>query len=172
MFSMWGCFLISAIHTLTTPPIPHSAPTHTLEENTKYNTGGAISIYMEVILLLELLFGFLEIRAQNVLNLSFPPWRGMFLDTILPSRDENGVRPAIGQRTRLSKGDIAQARKLYRCPGTDIFTMRPQCAYVCVGACVCRYSEESKDDLCLSARIFGVKFSPPLHSPRHRGEVV
>ncbi|KAI3353391.1 hypothetical protein L3Q82_019924 [Scortum barcoo] len=45
--------------------------------------------------------------------------RGMFLDTILPSRDENGVRPAIGQRTRLSKGDIAQARKLYRCPGTE-----------------------------------------------------
>ena len=29
-----------------------------------------------------------------------------------------GARPAIGQRTRLSKGDIAQARKLYRCPGT------------------------------------------------------
>ncbi|XP_028974037.2 dorsal-ventral patterning tolloid-like protein 1 [Esox lucius] len=42
--------------------------------------------------------------------------RGMFLDTILPSRDEEGIRPAIGQRTRLSKGDIAQARKLYRCP--------------------------------------------------------
>ncbi|OCT57140.1 tolloid-like protein 1 [Xenopus laevis] len=42
--------------------------------------------------------------------------RGMFLDTILPSRDENGLRPPIGQRTRLSKGDIAQARKLYRCP--------------------------------------------------------
>uniref|UniRef100_A0AAZ3PR53 Metalloendopeptidase n=1 Tax=Oncorhynchus tshawytscha TaxID=74940 RepID=A0AAZ3PR53_ONCTS len=42
--------------------------------------------------------------------------RGMFLDTILPSRDENGIRPAIGQRTRLSKGDISQARKLYRCP--------------------------------------------------------
>ena len=42
----------------------------------------------------------------------------MFLDTILPSRDDNGIRPAIGQRTRLSKGDIAQARKLYRCPGT------------------------------------------------------
>jgi len=41
----------------------------------------------------------------------------MFLDTILPSRDENGVRPAIGQRTRLSKGDISQAKKLYRCPG-------------------------------------------------------
>ena len=44
-------------------------------------------------------------------------FRGMFLDTILPSRDDNGIRPAIGQRTRLSKGDIAQARKLYRCPG-------------------------------------------------------
>uniref|UniRef100_A0AAR2JDA1 Metalloendopeptidase n=1 Tax=Pygocentrus nattereri TaxID=42514 RepID=A0AAR2JDA1_PYGNA len=42
--------------------------------------------------------------------------RGMFLDTILPSRDENGVLPAIGQRTRLSKGDISQAKKLYRCP--------------------------------------------------------
>ncbi|XP_058436360.1 tolloid-like protein 1 isoform X3 [Marmota monax] len=42
--------------------------------------------------------------------------RGMFLDTILPNRDDNGIRPAIGQRTRLSKGDIAQARKLYRCP--------------------------------------------------------
>ncbi len=41
----------------------------------------------------------------------------MFLDTILPSRDDNGIRPAIGQRTRLSKGDISQAKKLYRCPG-------------------------------------------------------
>lgn len=41
----------------------------------------------------------------------------MFLDTILPGRDENGIRPPIGQRARLSKGDIAQARKLYRCPG-------------------------------------------------------
>ncbi|XP_069771614.1 bone morphogenetic protein 1a [Narcine bancroftii] len=42
--------------------------------------------------------------------------RGIFLDTILPRFDENGVRPPIGQRTRLSKGDISQARKLYRCP--------------------------------------------------------
>lgn len=46
-----------------------------------------------------------------------PAPRGIFLDTILPKYDVNGVRPAIGQRTRLSKGDIAQARKLYRCPG-------------------------------------------------------
>ncbi|MBN3324354.1 TLL2 protein, partial [Atractosteus spatula] len=42
--------------------------------------------------------------------------RGVFLDTILPRRDDNGVRPPIGQRVRLSKGDIAQARKLYKCP--------------------------------------------------------
>uniref|UniRef100_A0A672PXV5 Metalloendopeptidase n=1 Tax=Sinocyclocheilus grahami TaxID=75366 RepID=A0A672PXV5_SINGR len=42
--------------------------------------------------------------------------RGIFLDTILPRYDVNGVRPPIGQRTRLSKGDIAQARKLYKCP--------------------------------------------------------
>uniref|UniRef100_A0A8C4QUT2 Metalloendopeptidase n=1 Tax=Eptatretus burgeri TaxID=7764 RepID=A0A8C4QUT2_EPTBU len=45
--------------------------------------------------------------------------RGMFMDTILPRKDENGVRPAIGQRNRLSKGDIAQARKLYRCLECD-----------------------------------------------------
>ncbi|KAG5835270.1 hypothetical protein ANANG_G00271770 [Anguilla anguilla] len=41
--------------------------------------------------------------------------RGIFLDTILPRLDRNGVRPPIGQRTRLSKGDIAQAHKLYNC---------------------------------------------------------
>ncbi|XP_025950725.2 tolloid-like protein 2 isoform X2 [Dromaius novaehollandiae] len=42
--------------------------------------------------------------------------RGVFLDTILPRRDDNGIRPTIGQRIRLSQGDIAQARKLYKCP--------------------------------------------------------
>ncbi|KAK1333590.1 hypothetical protein QTO34_005975 [Cnephaeus nilssonii] len=42
--------------------------------------------------------------------------RGVFLDTILPRRDDSGVRPTIGQRVRLSQGDIAQARKLYKCP--------------------------------------------------------
>ncbi|CAL8321576.1 unnamed protein product [Lota lota] len=41
--------------------------------------------------------------------------RGMFLDTIVPRYDVTGVRPPIGQRTRLSQGDIAQARKLYKC---------------------------------------------------------
>ncbi|XP_056099916.1 bone morphogenetic protein 1b isoform X4 [Rhinichthys klamathensis goyatoka] len=42
--------------------------------------------------------------------------RGTYLDTMLPRYEVDGVRPPIGQRTRLSKGDIAQARKLYKCP--------------------------------------------------------
>lgn len=51
------------------------------------------------------------------LSFFFSSCRGVFLDTILPRRDDNGVRPTIGQRVRLSQGDIAQARKLYKCPG-------------------------------------------------------
>nr|CAB3264299.1 Tolloid protein [Phallusia mammillata] len=43
--------------------------------------------------------------------------KGMFLDTIRPMVDQNtGVRPSIGQRLRLSDGDVAQAKKLYSCP--------------------------------------------------------
>ena len=43
--------------------------------------------------------------------------KGAFLDTILPRPNSHTkVRPVIGQRTRLSKGDIVQARKLYTCP--------------------------------------------------------
>lgn len=42
-------------------------------------------------------------------------FRGVFLDTILPRYDVDGERPTIGQRTKLSRGDIAQARKLYKC---------------------------------------------------------
>ena len=43
--------------------------------------------------------------------------RGPFLDTILPKLNQKThVRPTIGQRTRLSKGDIVQAKKLYHCP--------------------------------------------------------
>ena len=41
---------------------------------------------------------------------------GMFLDTIRPMVDEDGIRPSIGQRIQLSEGDIRQANKLYRCP--------------------------------------------------------
>ncbi|XP_022059555.2 bone morphogenetic protein 1-like isoform X1 [Acanthochromis polyacanthus] len=54
-------------------------------------------------------FGSIMHYARNTFS------RGVFLDTILPRYDVNGVRPSIGQRTRLSKGDIAQARKLYKC---------------------------------------------------------
>lgn len=64
--------------------------------------------------------GFVFIMSFSLLHCSLSlcsPFRGVFLDTILPRRDDNGVRPTIGQRVRLSQGDIAQARKLYKCPG-------------------------------------------------------
>ncbi|KAG7223974.1 hypothetical protein INR49_015231, partial [Caranx melampygus] len=54
-------------------------------------------------------FGSIMHYARNTFS------RGVFLDTILPRYDVSGARPVIGQRTRLSKGDIAQARKLYKC---------------------------------------------------------
>lgn len=41
-----------------------------------------------------------------------------YVDTILPrKKPDMEVRPEIGQRVRLSPGDIAQANKLYSCPG-------------------------------------------------------
>lgn len=55
--------------------------------------------------------------------------RGIFLDTILPRYDVNGVRPPIGQRTRLSKGDIAQARKLYKCSSKTKMTDLSACGF-------------------------------------------
>lgn len=43
--------------------------------------------------------------------------KSTYLDTILPQEDPNSKsRPEIGQRIRLSKGDIAQTNLLYRCP--------------------------------------------------------
>lgn len=50
----------------------------------------------------------------------------------------NGVRPPIGQRTRLSKGDIAQARKLYKCSSKTKMT-DPVCYgfFLSLFACVC-----------------------------------
>ncbi|CAG2171053.1 unnamed protein product [Oppiella nova] len=43
--------------------------------------------------------------------------KSTYLDTILPQQDPTlNVRPEIGQRVRLSKGDIAQTKMLYRCP--------------------------------------------------------
>lgn len=47
-------------------------------------------------------------------------YRSTLLDTILPRYDVNGIRPPIGQRMRLSKGDITQARKLYKCPSKRV----------------------------------------------------
>ncbi len=43
--------------------------------------------------------------------------RGTYVDTILPRRDPSTLTiPDIGQRLRLSPGDIQQAKKLYTCP--------------------------------------------------------
>uniref|UniRef100_A0A7E4ZZE0 Metalloendopeptidase n=1 Tax=Panagrellus redivivus TaxID=6233 RepID=A0A7E4ZZE0_PANRE len=42
--------------------------------------------------------------------------RGAYLDTILPRKPAVGERPKIGQRTKLSDGDIRQTNKMYRCP--------------------------------------------------------
>ena len=43
--------------------------------------------------------------------------RGTYVDTIVPRRDGvSNIRPEIGQRVRLSPGDISQANKLYSCP--------------------------------------------------------
>ncbi|XP_043283629.1 tolloid-like protein 1 [Venturia canescens] len=42
--------------------------------------------------------------------------RGTYLDTILPMESHGKKRPEIGQRVRLSEGDIAQTNLLYKCP--------------------------------------------------------
>ncbi|XP_058808349.1 protein tolkin-like [Phymastichus coffea] len=41
--------------------------------------------------------------------------KGTYLDTILPMEVQGRKRPEIGQRVRLSEGDIAQTNLLYRC---------------------------------------------------------
>ena len=47
--------------------------------------------------------------------------RGTYVDTIVPRRDGvSNIRPEIGQRVRLSPGDISQANKLYSCPSEYI----------------------------------------------------
>ena len=51
--------------------------------------------------------------------------RATYVDTILPrKKPDMVVRPEIGQRVRLSPGDIAQANKLYRCPCKYLTIMR------------------------------------------------
>ncbi|XP_055853298.1 dorsal-ventral patterning protein tolloid [Episyrphus balteatus] len=42
--------------------------------------------------------------------------KGTYLDTILPIEVKGKKRPEIGQRLRLSAGDISQAKLLYKCP--------------------------------------------------------
>ena len=50
--------------------------------------------------------------------------RGTYVDTILPRRDSSThVRPEIGQRIKLSPGDISQANKLYRCPSKNFILL-------------------------------------------------
>jgi len=49
---------------------------------------------------------------------------GPYLDTIIPKKKEpNGTPVEIGQRVKLSPGDIRQANKLYSCPGTTIYNL-------------------------------------------------
>ena len=58
---------------------------------------------------IDILKSFLKIYMQ-----------GTYLDTILPRADlpENqAAMPEIGQRVRLSRGDILQTTALYQCPG-------------------------------------------------------
>lgn len=45
--------------------------------------------------------------------------KGTYLDTILPVEMKGKKRPEIGQRLRLSEGDIAQANLLYKCSSKD-----------------------------------------------------
>lgn len=42
--------------------------------------------------------------------------KGTYLETILPIDVPGKKRPEIGQRIRLSEGDVAQANLLYKCP--------------------------------------------------------
>jgi hypothetical protein len=54
----------------------------------------------------------LSFRSQSLIrNKKWLNKQGTYLDTILPQAD-----PEIGQRIRLSEGDISQTNKLYKCP--------------------------------------------------------
>lgn len=45
--------------------------------------------------------------------------KGTYLDTIQPIDVPSRKRPEIGQRIKLSEGDIAQTNLLYKCPSKD-----------------------------------------------------
>lgn len=51
--------------------------------------------------------------------------RSAYLDTILPLKPMKGERPKIGQRTKLSDGDIRQTNKMYECPSCLITLLTP-----------------------------------------------
>ncbi|XP_064618038.1 tolloid-like protein 1 isoform X2 [Liolophura sinensis] len=69
-----------------------------------------------------------------------------YLDTILPKRKSGTLtRPEIGQRVRLSPGDIRQANKLYSCPSCGRTLQEPSGSF--------SYSPEGKSDSICQWRI-------------------
>lgn len=52
--------------------------------------------------------------------------KGTYLDTILPMENIGQIRPEIGQRIRLSEGDIAQTNLLYKCHSEFVIIYFPQ----------------------------------------------
>jgi len=55
--------------------------------------------------------------------------KGTYLDTILPIDVAGRKRPEIGQRIRLSEGDITQANLLYKCPSKLSLEMLAECPF-------------------------------------------
>lgn len=71
------------------------------------------------------------------------------MDTILPRDDlpENiKEMPEIGQRVRLSKGDIAQTMALYGCPGENVHVlMQNSSTKKTINGChTCKHPSKSK----------------------------
>jgi tolkin len=52
-------------------------------------------------------------------------YSGTYLDTILPIEIQGKKRPEIGQRLRLSEGDISQANLLYKCASKCLINWSP-----------------------------------------------
>lgn len=102
----------------------------------------------------------LEMIIYPLLN-----YRGIFLDTILPRYDVNGVRPPIGQRTRLSKGDIAQARKLYKCSSKTKIIDAACCGFFALF--LCAHSTEGE-----VSNFFAAFKKHLTHSPAFTTDVV
>ena len=68
---------------------------------------------------------FIFLRKSLSLALISFMFKGTYLDTILPQVDpETKSRPEIGQRVRLSEGDIAQTNLLYKCPSKSLFSFQ------------------------------------------------